>query len=120
MDLDVKELEKSWKSLIKQLNQTFDADLDIQGVLFLIGVQVLGQGPKKFKKDDKLALMHIAICSLLEPYGYYVFKGADADGYPHWEVKESLPFLNSGQQLALMKTAIIEYFEKEGLFEIKN
>jgi hypothetical protein len=37
MDLDVKELEKSWKSLIKQLNQTFDADLDIQGVLFLIG-----------------------------------------------------------------------------------
>lgn len=116
MDIDVKDLESRWKSLVKKLNHAFDADLEIQGILFLIGVQELGKGPQKLKKDDKVAMMHIATCTLLEPYGYYIYRGIDDDGFPHWEVNEQLPYLNAGQQLALMKSAILDYFEKNGLF----
>jgi hypothetical protein len=102
-------LEVEWKSLLQTLNARFDADLDLEAILFLIGIQELGKGYKKFTKDQKLELMHIAICTLLEPYGYYIYKGKDDDGYPHWEVNEQLPPLNAGQQMALMKSCVIAY-----------
>jgi hypothetical protein len=103
-------IEKQWKELLKSLNKQFDGDLDLQAVLFLIGVQELGKGKVKYSKDQKLELMHIAICTLLEPFGYYNFAGNDQDGFPHWELNEQLPPLSAGQQMALMKESILDYF----------
>ena len=103
-------IEKQWKELLKSLNNQFDGDLDLQAVLFLIGVQELGKGKVKYSKDQKLELMHIAICTLLEPFGYYNFAGHDEDGFPHWELNEQLPPLSPGQQMALMKESILDYF----------
>jgi hypothetical protein len=103
-------IEKQWKELLKTLNSQFDGDLDLQAVLFLIGVQELGKGRVKYSKDQKLELMHIAICTLLEPFGYYNFAGHDQDGFPHWELNEQLPPLSPGQQMALMKESILDYF----------
>ena len=103
-------IEKQWKELLKSLNNQFDGDLDLQAVLFLIGVQELGKGKVKYSKDQKLELMHIAICTLLEPFGYYNFAGHDQDGFPHWELNEQLPPLSPGQQMALMKESILDYF----------
>ena len=103
-------IEKQWKELLNSLNSQFDGDLDLQAVLFLIGVQELGKGRVKYSKDQKLELMHIAICTLLEPFGYYNFAGHDQDGFPHWELNEQLPPLSPGQQMALMKESILDYF----------
>jgi hypothetical protein len=103
-------LEQDWKKLVIKLNKRFEADLDLEAILFLIGVQELGKGHRKYNKDQKLELMHIAICTLLEPYGYYSFLGLDEDGYPHWEVNEMLPPLKAGQQMALMKSSVLDYF----------
>jgi hypothetical protein len=61
---------------------------DFQTVLFLIGVQELGRIPKnKFAKEEKVDLMHIAVCTLLEMKGFYEFVGRDQDGWPHWNRK---------------------------------
>lgn len=109
----VNELEDLWNKLIQNLNKQFDGDLDLQAVLFLIGVQELGHGFRKYTKDQKLELMHIAICTLLEPYGHYTYVGKDNDGYPHWDLNEHLPPLSPGQQLALMKMAVLDYFKKD-------
>jgi len=58
--------------------------------------------------------MHIAICRLLEPYGYYEFDFFDEEGWPHYKIKEELPVLKAGEQTVLMKQAIVDYFvEKE-------
>src|ERR1035437_8275805 len=103
------ELEIEWKKLLSELTPKF-GDLDLQGVIFLIGVQELGKGYQKFKKDEKLEVMRIAICTLLEPYGHYEFIGRDADGWPHWKTNEKLPALKPAQQHLLMRQAIIEYF----------
>lgn len=97
------------------LTERFGIEPDLQAVLFLVGVQELGMGYKKFKKDDKVNLMHIAICTLLEPYGYYEFEGRDADGWPHFKQKEPLPFLKPTEQNNLMVKAVLEYFKKEGI-----
>ncbi|MBL7893589.1 MAG: hypothetical protein JNL63_13230 [Bacteroidia bacterium] len=106
------DLEEEWNKLLKELAPKF-GDLDLQGIIFLIGVQELGKGYQKFKKDEKLEVMHIAICTLLEPYGHYEFIGRDADGWPHWKVNEKLPPLKPGQQNMLMKQAIVDYFKNE-------
>ena len=106
----IHEIETQWKQLIQRLEKLFGEDLDLQAVLFLIGVQELGKGYKKFNKDQKLEILHIAICTLLEPYGYYKFAGLDEDGYPHWELNENLPPLKPGQQSFLMKQSALDYF----------
>ena len=110
-DLDLKH---KWEQLVEKLsNQFADGDtLDLDSIIYLIGVQELGQFNKKYKKDEKVNLMHIAICRLLEPYGYYEFDFYDADGWPHYKVKELLPNLKAGEQQVLMKEAIVSYFSE--------
>jgi len=106
------ELKKRWEEVVKKLSDQFaDGDpLDLDGIIYLIGVQELGQLHRKFKKDEKLNLMHIAICRLLEPYGYYAFDYFDEQGWPHYTIKEALPNLKAGEQSILMKDAIVNYF----------
>lgn len=110
------ELEK-WKKVTAFFEDNFTdgEEIDLDGMLFLIGVQELGKGKTKFKKDEKVNLMHIAVCRLLEPYGYYSFDGKDADGWPQFELIHELPELKSNEQSILIKKAIVLYFEEQGL-----
>ena len=104
--------EKRWRDLVTALSNRFDAGkLDLNGILFLIGVQELGQHARDFKKDEKVALMHIAICVVLLPFGYYEELGRDADGWPHFERVKDLPPLGPDEQERLMKEAELAYFE---------
>ncbi len=97
---------------MKDMERRFDAPVDLNGLIFLVGVQELGQHAREFKKDEKVALMHIAICVLLKPYGYYLELGRDADGWPHFERVKDLPPLNEKEQERLMKEALLDYFER--------
>lgn len=110
------QLKDRWEKLVSLLSDKFSQgeDLDLDAIIYLIGVQELGKIHIEYKKDEKLNLMHIAICRLLEPYGYYTFDYVDHDGWPHYTVKEQLPPLRAGEQSILMKEAIVQYFiEKE-------
>ena len=112
-------LKAQWDRLQTQLSAQFGdgAALDLDAILFLIGVQELGQLHRKYKKEQKLDLMHIAICKVLEPYGYYKFDFVDEEGWPHYAVIKSLPFLKSGEQSLLMKEAVVNYFLSSGFLE---
>ena len=105
-------LKKRWETLVEKLSLRFagGAPLDLDGIIYLIGVQELGQIHRRFKKDEKLNLMHIAICRLLLPYGYYELDFVDKDGWPHYKIKAQLPNLKAGEQSVLMKEAIVNYF----------
>lgn len=113
------QLKERWEQLVTILSDRFaDGDtLDLDAIIYLIGVQELGKFNRKFKKDEKVNLMHIAICRLLEPYGYYTFDFFDEDGWPHYTVKEELPPLKAGEQSVLMKDAIVNYFLEKGLIQ---
>jgi hypothetical protein len=108
-------LKAYWEELVKRLSDLFsDGDpLELDAIIYLVGVQELGQYHRSFKKDEKLNLMHIAICRLLEPYGYYSFEYYDEDGWPHYNVEEELPPLKAGEQTVLMKEAIVNYFKEK-------
>lgn len=110
------QLKLRWEQVVAMLsNQFADGDtLDLDAIIYLVGLQELGQIHRKFKKDEKINLMHIAICRLLEPFGYYEFEYFDEEGWPHYKVVEQLPPLKAGEQSILMKEAIVNYFlEKE-------
>ena len=112
-------LKDQWDYLVKELTQQFSEGdvLNLDGIIYLIGVQELGQGKRLFKKDEKVNLMHVAICKLLEPYGYYEFDFFDKDGWPHYKILTDLPSLKPGEQTVLMKEAIVNYFEGLGFFK---
>lgn len=106
------QLKERWEQLVQILSDKFSTgeDLDLDAIIYLIGVQELGKFRQTYKKDEKINLMHIAICRLLEPYGYYAFEYFDNDGWPHYKVLEALPPLKAGEQSVLMKEAIVNYF----------
>lgn len=105
------QFESEWRQVTDRITRQFGEDVDLQSIVYLIGVQELGEGFRNFKKDEKVDLMHVAICTLLEPYGYYTFVGKDEDGWPHFERENELPPLGSEEQEILMKRAIIQYFK---------
>ena len=111
------DMKKKWQELVDFVSEAFgDGEpLDLQAILFLIGVNELGQGYREFTKDEKMNLLHIAICKLLSRYGYYEFVGKDKDGWPHWETNSELPQLKAGEQTILMKEAAIIYFGESGI-----
>ena len=106
------QIKMRWEAIVSLLsNQFADGErLDLDAIIYLIGLQELGQLHRKFKKDEKINLMHIAICRLLEPFGYYEFDYFDNEGWPHYKILEQLPPLKAGEQSVLMKEAIVLYF----------
>jgi hypothetical protein len=103
--------EKTWNETVAKISESFGEKLDYAAILMLIGLQELGKDYQAFKKDQKLELMHIGICSVLLPYGYYVYKGRDDDDWPHFERVDSLPPLTPEEQEMLIRKAIVRYFE---------
>lgn len=109
MDFDV---ELRFQKVKTELEKNFGEGMDVQAILFLIGVNELGLGYKDFSKSEKTDLMHIAICTILEPYGYYEFEGKDDDQWPHFKLIKQLPPLDSRDQQHLIKEALIAYFQQ--------
>ncbi len=114
MDFDI---ELRFQRLKKFLEHQEGEGMDIQAILFLIGVNELGIGYKNYTKNEKTDLFHIAICTLLEPYGYYEFEGRDADQWPHFKLLKKLPSLNDKEQQHLLKEAVLDYFIDNGYYD---
>lgn len=96
------------------LHDRFGKIPDMEGILFLVGINEMGMlpGRRKFSKEQKQDLMHVAVCTLLGQLGYYEPLGKDTDGWPHFRTIHPLPEMNMQEQEMLLKTCIINYFEK--------
>lgn len=106
-------LKERWDALRIKLKQMVGKKpADLNGVLFLIGMQELGQGAKRFTKEQKQDLMHIAICKVLSLSGYYELERVDEDGWPHWNLVKPLPYQNLLTQETLLKEHVLRYFEE--------
>ncbi len=113
------ELKTKWTNLKVKLSKDFSDNqlIDLDAIIFLIGLQELGQFQKKFNKQKKLEILHIAVCKLLSDYGYYQLEYIDQEGWPHYKLNENLPNLKPGEQTILIKKAVINYFEKSNYID---
>lgn len=108
------ELERQWQKLLAEMEAHIGRKpKDLNGVLFVVGVQELGKGYRPFSKEEKQDLMHIAICRVLSSSGYYELVGSDKDGWPHWKMVKKLPHFDLLEQERLLKIHLVDYFEKE-------
>ncbi len=104
--------EQRWKNVEQMLHGRFEKVPDMESILFLIGVNELGAMPRrKFSKEQKQDLMHVAVCALLSIEGYYQYAGRDKDGWPHYEQVEQVNAADMKGQEQLLKECIIRYFE---------
>ena len=105
----MKDLEKKWEELISRLEKQFDDEVSLKGILYLIGVQELNFGIKRYDREEKINVLHVATCKLLSNYGYYMFDSIDKDGWPHYTELKALENLSEKDQQNLIKEAIINY-----------
>jgi len=79
--LEELEFKEKWTEVEKMLLERFGKKPDMEGILYLIGINELGDVPEKeFTKEQKQDLMHIATCALLAQSGYYEYDGHDKEG----------------------------------------
>jgi len=115
------ELDRKWNQLLLFVEETIGKKpKDLNGVLFIIGLQELGRGAKPFSKEEKQDLLHIAICKVLSLSGYYELEGLDKEGWPHWKVIKKLPHFDLLEQEKLLKMHVLEYFEQEYSWTYKS
>jgi hypothetical protein len=112
--MDIWELDFEWLRVRHLVQKTFGKDAlpDLNGVLFLIGIQELGRWKKEYTKEEKQDLMHIAICRLLSYDGYYRFVGRDADGWPHYDAVLPIETKGVEAQEEFLKIKVIQYFRE--------
>ena len=102
--------EKDWNTLVAKMTDRFGEEPDVTTMVFAVGLQEAGQGARRYKKDEKMDLMHVGVCTLLEPLGHYIREGEDEDGWPHFTLGDPLPALSSAEQETMMKRALLDYF----------
>ncbi|MFN4082394.1 MAG: hypothetical protein ACK4K9_02075 [Bacteroidia bacterium] len=105
-----------WYRIVFELKKQFGKKPDLNGLLFIIGVNEIGKkGP--FNKQEKTELMHIATCKLLSYDGYYALTHHDADGWPHYTLKQKPPFVELTSQENLLKKLVVRYFIENGIID---
>ena len=100
-----------WYKVRNRVKEEFGQRPDVNVMLFLIGLNEVGLVKEKWEKEEKLDLMHVAVCKLLSSEGYYKFMGLDEDGWPHYEAVKELPKFDMKAQEQILKQKIVEYFE---------
>ncbi len=103
------DLEKKWEQLVNKLEKQFNDEMSLKGILYLIGIQELNFGVKRFSREEKINVLHVATCKLLSEYGYYKFDSIDKDGWPHYKEVKALHNLSDSDQQKLIKKSIIKY-----------
>ncbi|MBN9298671.1 MAG: hypothetical protein J0I41_16815 [Filimonas sp.] len=108
------DLQQRWWDLEFRLVERFGKKPDLDAILFLIGIQETGLVTQKVTKEQKQDLMHVAVCSILLPSGYYELEGKDQDGWPHFKQLKALPDMPLPEQENFLKDHVLFYFEQHG------
>ena len=113
-DRPISEIEEKWKEVKGFFTEKFtDGErVSIETILYLVGVRELGKNQRKFEKDEKIDLMHMATCKLLEPFGYFKLDFVDPDGWSHYKQMKDMPDFKKMEQYQLLQRALVFYFEE--------
>ena len=105
------DLQSRWWKLEEKLVERFGKKPDVETTLFLIGIQELGDVRATFTKEQKQDLMHVAVCTVLMPSGYYEIEKVDEDGWPHFRQRKAIPEMDPIVQENFLKDHILLYFQ---------
>jgi hypothetical protein len=108
--IDPVKTENEFRELQQKLKSQFGRQPGLDAILFLIGMNVLGQGNRKFDREEKMNLLHIAYCAIFSKAGFYELEKVDEDGWPHFKTLKQYPAMELHDQEVFIKYHILEYF----------
>ena len=110
----MEDFEQRWINVEFFIRERFGKKPDVEAILYLIGINELGAFPeeKNFTKEQKQDLMHVAVCTLLQPSGYFILEGKDPDNWPHFKQVKEMPSYDLPSQENFLKDHILLYFEQ--------
>jgi hypothetical protein len=107
------DLQQRWWNLEAQLVERFGKKPDLDAILYLIGLQEMQLFDATISKETKQDLMHVAVCTILAPSGYYQLTHRDEDGWPHFRQLKALPDMSLREQEDFLKDHVLLYFEQD-------
>ena len=108
-------IKDKWFKIRELFERQFGKTPDLSAILYVVGMRELGKPQLKFKKEEKVQLMHIATCRVLSTSGLNKLIGKDENDWPVWELLEKLPNQDLLEQEMYLRHHIVNYFEEEEL-----
>ncbi|PWE00946.1 hypothetical protein [Marinilabilia rubra] len=102
---------ENWDLMVLEISKRFKVTADFDFMLFLIGIQELGQGMKPYERQEKMDLINLGKCTLLSEQGYLEAGGRDEEGWPQFKEVKSLKSLTPSFMNHLLKRAAYDYLK---------
>ena len=102
----------NWNDLCKNLSDLFGIDVDLNGVLFLVGIRERGLTFQPFSKEEKLNLINLGSCTLYLEMGLVESDNKDDEGWPVFRQKALAPSIPEELKQKTLQDCAIRYFQK--------
>jgi hypothetical protein len=102
----------TWTELCDHLGKQFEIDLDLNGVLFLVGIRERGLTFQPFSKEEKLSLINLGSCTLYLEMGLLDKIGTDSEGWPVFTQKALAPVIPEERKHKVLQDCALRYFKK--------
>jgi hypothetical protein len=102
----------NWSELCELLGHQFDIEVDLNGVLFLVGIRERGFAFRPFSKEEKLSLINLGSCTLYQEMGLTEKSGVDEEGWPIFKQKALAPVIPEGRKHKVLQECALRYFRK--------
>ncbi|MEZ4907871.1 MAG: hypothetical protein R2771_09610 [Saprospiraceae bacterium] len=114
------EIDFNWLKIQHFIKDNFKTNSlpKLDTVLFIVGLQELGQLKENFTHEEKLGIATLGTMTVLSLNGYFKTIGMDEDGWPEWEEIKPYEPLDDTSRTNELKELIIKYFETN--YELEN
>jgi hypothetical protein len=102
----------NWTELCDHLGKQFDIDIDLNGVLFLVGIRERGLTFQHFTKEEKMSLINLGSCTLYLEMGLTERTGTDDEGWPVFRQKALAPVIPEERKNKILQDCALRYFGK--------
>jgi hypothetical protein len=103
---------ETFKELCDRLGEMFGIQVDLNGVLFLVGIRERGLTFQQFTKEEKLNLINLGSCTLYKEMGLTEITGYDDDGWPKFRQKALSPQIPEETKQKTLQDCALRYFRK--------
>ena len=103
---------ENWKDLCERLDDMFGIDVDLNGILFLVGIRERGLTFGQFTKEEKVNLINLGSCTLYREMGLVEQIGVDKEGWPVFRQKALAPMIAEELKLKTLQDCALKYFAK--------
>lgn len=108
-------MDQEWDEVLLAMSKHFNITANYEFLLFMVGIQEKGCGFINFSKQDKMDLINLTKCRMLEREGV-LEETEEEDGWPQFMPKLNFHTLNDAQKDLIIKRQMIRYIKENELF----